>query len=75
MKVTVKLIGPFIYDAGYSEKDVEAPGSITLAALLDLLNIPKERPKIITRNGRAVVPQELLEDGDRIAISPIYSGG
>ncbi len=75
MKITVKLIGPFIYDAGYSEKDVEAPAAITLDALFDLLKIPKERPKIVTRNGRAVVPQDLLEDGDRIAISPIYSGG
>jgi sulfur carrier protein ThiS len=43
--------------------------------LLELISVPIQRPKIVTRNGKAVAPQEELTDGDRIAISPIYSGG
>jgi molybdopterin converting factor small subunit len=75
MKIKVKLIGPLIYEAGFSEKDIEVPAGTTADALLDLIAIPKQRPKIMTRNGKAVAPQELLQDGDKISVSPIYSGG
>jgi sulfur carrier protein ThiS len=75
MKVQVKLIGPLIYEAGFSEKEIEVPAATTVEALLETIPLSKQRPKIVTRNGRAVVPQESLEDGDRIAVSPIYSGG
>jgi len=75
MKIKVKLIGPLIYEIGFSEKDMEVPADTTAGALLDLLAITEQRPKIVTRNGKAVAPQELLADGDRIAVSPIYSGG
>ena len=75
MKITVKLIGPLIYQAGFSEKEFEVPAATTAGAILCLLAIPEERPKIVTRNGNAIGFDELLADGDRIAISPIYSGG
>ena len=75
MKIHVKMIGPLIYDVGFSEKDLEIPERTTAEMLLELINVPKQRPKIVTRNGKAVAPQEELTEGDRIAISPIYSGG
>jgi molybdopterin converting factor small subunit len=75
MIVRVKLIGPLMYEAGFSEKDIEVPAATTADALLDLVAVPRQRPKIVTRNGRAIAPEEVLEDGDKIAISPIYSGG
>jgi sulfur carrier protein ThiS len=75
MKITVKVIGPLIYEAGFSERTLEVPIATTAEALLGEISIPKERAKIVTRNGKAISPEELLEDGDRIAISPIYSGG
>jgi molybdopterin converting factor small subunit len=75
MKIKVKLIGPLIYEAGFSEKEMEVPAATTAGALLDLLSIPKQRPKIMTRNGESIDPGRPLEEGDRIAISPIYSGG
>jgi sulfur carrier protein ThiS len=75
MKIKIKLIGPFIYDTGYSERELEVPAAITAEALLDLLPLSKQRPKIVTRNGKAVAAQEVLEEGDKIAVSPIYSGG
>jgi molybdopterin converting factor small subunit len=75
MKIKIKLIGPLIYEAGFSEKDIEAPAGTTAGAILHLLAIPEQRPKIVTRNGNAVALDEVLADGDRIAVSPIYSGG
>ena len=75
MKLQVKLIGPFIYKAGFSEKEVEVPSGTTAESLLDILGIPRERPRIVTRNGAAVASTEVLSEGDKIAVSPIYSGG
>jgi molybdopterin converting factor small subunit len=75
MKITIKLIGPFIYAAGFSEKEFEVPESATVESLFGLVGIEKDRPKIVTRNGKAVGPVEELQDGDRIVISPLYSGG
>jgi molybdopterin converting factor small subunit len=75
MKITIKLIGPFIYAAGFSEKEIEAPHPATVEKVLKLLGIEKDRPKIVTRNGKAVGPVDELRDGDRVVISPLYSGG
>jgi len=75
MKITVKLIGPFVQLFGFSEKTLEVPEGTTADDLIGLVSIDKSRPKIVTRNGRAVVPGEALAEGDRVVISPIYSGG
>jgi sulfur carrier protein ThiS len=75
MKITVKLIGPFVQLFGFSEKALDVPGGTTADDLIGLVGIDKSRPKIVTRNGRAVVPGEALAEGDRVVISPIYSGG
>ncbi len=75
MKVTVKLIGPFVQAFGFSEKELDVPEGTTADGLIALVSIDKGRPKIVTRNGRAAAPDEALADGDRVVISPIYSGG
>ena len=75
MKITVKLIGPFIQAFGFSEKVMDVPTGTTADGLIALVNIDRARPKIVTRNGRAVAPDEALAGGDRLVISPIYSGG
>jgi sulfur carrier protein ThiS len=75
MKVTVKLIGPLIYEGGFSEKAVELPGPMTAGELSAFVKIDKKRPTIITRNGRAVANSDAINDGDRVVISHIYSGG
>ncbi len=75
MKITVKLIGPFIYASGFSEKALELSEGATTDDLLPLIKIERDRPKIVTRNGKAVSQTDVLADGDRIVISPIYSGG
>ena len=75
MRVTVKLIGPLIYKAGFSEKKVALPAAATVGDLLSRIKVPRRRPKIVTRNGKVAGPDEALKDGDRVAVSPIYSGG
>jgi len=75
VKITVKLIGPFVQVFGFSEKELDVPEGTTAEELISLVSIDKSRPKIVTRNGRAVVPDEALAEGDRVVISPIYSGG
>jgi len=75
MKITVKLIGPFANQLGFSEKEMEVAMSSTVEGLLALVGIDKARPRIVTRNGRAVAPGEEVREGDRIVISPLYSGG
>jgi molybdopterin converting factor small subunit len=75
MKITIKLIGPFVQAFGFSEKELDVPEGTTADGLVALVDVDKVRPKIVTRNGRAVAPDEALADGDRVVISPIYSGG
>jgi molybdopterin converting factor small subunit len=75
MKITVKLIGPFVQVFGFSEKELDVPDETTPDELIVIVSIDKSRPKIVTRNGRAVGPDEPLAKGDRVVISPIYSGG
>ena len=75
MKVTVKMIGAFIYAAGFSEKTFDLAPDTTTDELLETLMIEESRPKIVSRNGTVVAPGEKLEEGDRVVISPIFSGG
>ena len=75
MKVVVKLIGPFVQALGFSEKEVRVPAGTTAEALVRMVELPASRPRIVTRNGRAVAPGETIEEGDRVVISPLYSGG
>jgi sulfur carrier protein ThiS len=75
VRVTVKVIGPLVYAAGFSEKALTLAGPATTGELLARLNVGRSRPTIVTRNGKAVGPLDALEDGDRLVISPIYSGG
>lgn len=75
MKIQIKVIGPFIYQAGFSEKELDLEKATTAGQLLSPVNLQEGKPKIMTRNGKAISPKEKLADGDRIAICPIYSGG
>jgi sulfur carrier protein ThiS len=75
MKVTVKLIGPLVYEGGFSEKALELPGPVTAGELSALVKIDAKRPVIMTRNGVSVAAGDAIADGDRVVISHIYSGG
>jgi len=75
MTLTIKLIGPLIQALGFSEKSIVLPEGSTPESVLRTVGFPLERPRIVTRNGRAVSADEPLTEGDRIAIAPLYSGG
>lgn len=75
MKIRVKVIGPLMYAAGFSEREMDCPDGTTVDGLLARIGIPPDRPRIVTRNGAAIAPEAGLAEGDQIAVSPIYSGG
>lgn len=75
MTVTLKLIGHFIHSAGFSERQVEVPEGTTVAGLLEAVGLQRAGAGIIVRGGQAVRLDERLSPGDRIVVSPIYSGG
>jgi len=75
MKVTVKLVGGLVHTIGFSEREFDlSPGS-TVAELLDAIAIDRIRPMIVARNGWAIDLVEEIRDGDRILVSPVFSGG
>ncbi len=75
MKVTVKLAGGLVHTLGFSQRELElAPGS-TVGELLDVLGIDRARPVIVGRSGWAIDLTDEVHDGDRILISPVFSGG
>ena len=75
MKITVKIIGPIIVSAGFSEKEVELAEGATAEAVVALIKLDNPKPMIMTRNGESLRPQDVLREGDRVVIAPIYSGG
>lgn len=75
MKVTVKMVGSFVHVAGFSEETFDLAPDATIEVLLEKVKIGKSRPVVVARNGEAATPSEKLEDGDRVVISPVFSGG
>jgi sulfur carrier protein ThiS len=75
MNVTVKLVGGLVHTLGFSERELELPPGTTVAQLLDAIGIDRSRPLIVGRNGWAIDLVDEVGDGDRIMISPVFSGG
>jgi sulfur carrier protein ThiS len=75
MKVTLKLSGGFVHTVGFSRKEVDVEPGTTIADILATITIDRTRPMLIARNGWVVSPDEPVADGDRILVSPVFSGG
>jgi sulfur carrier protein ThiS len=75
MKVTVKLAGGFVHTVGFSQKELEVEPGTTVGDLLAANAIDRGRPMILARNGHGVTQDEEVRAGDRILVSPIFSGG
>jgi sulfur carrier protein ThiS len=75
MWVTVKLVGGLVHTVGFSERVVELPAGTTVAGLLQAVGIHRARPLIVGRNGWAIEIDDEVRDGDRILVSPVFSGG
>jgi sulfur carrier protein ThiS len=75
MKVTVKLAGGLVHTLGFSERELELPAGTTVAGLLEAIVIDPAGPLIVGRSGWAIETDDEVRDGDRILISPVFSGG
>ncbi|MBS1195720.1 MAG: hypothetical protein H6R33_440, partial [Actinobacteria bacterium] len=53
----------------------QVPEGTTAGALLASLGIADPQTVITTRNGWGIAPDEVVGDGDCIAVSPPFSGG
>ncbi len=75
MRVTVKLVGGLVHTVGFSERVVELPAGTTVAGLLEAVGIDRARPLIVGRDGWAIETDDEVHEGDRILVSPVFSGG
>ena len=75
MKITLKLAGGFVHTVGFSQKELDVEPGTTVGDLLASIPIDRSRPMIIARNGHGAAEGEEVRDGDRILVSPIFSGG
>lgn len=75
MKVTLKLAGGLVHTVGFSRKELDVEPGTTIADILAAHAIDRGRPMVIARNGHGVGPDEEVRDGDRILVSPVFSGG
>ena len=75
MKVTVRLVGGLVHTVGFAEEQIDLPAGTTPGALLAGLGIDRPGSVLTTRNGHGIALDEALGEGDRILISPPFSGG
>jgi len=75
MKVTLKLAGAFVHTVGFSQKELDVEPGTTVADILVSIAIDRGRPMIVARNGHGATEDEEVRAGDRILVSPVFSGG
>ena len=75
IRVTVKLVGGFVHTLGFSEREIDLPAGAILTDLLARIGLDAARPMITSRAGWVIRAGEELRDGDRVMISPVFSGG
>jgi sulfur carrier protein ThiS len=75
MIVTLKLAGGFVHTVGFSQKELDVEPGTTVGDILEMIAIDQTRPMIIARNGQGAGTDEEVAAGDRILVSPIFSGG
>jgi sulfur carrier protein ThiS len=74
VKVHVRLIGGLVHTVGFTEQEIPLPAGTSAGCLVAGLGID-HRSVITTRNGRGIASDEPLVAGDRILVSPPFSGG
>ena len=75
MKVTVKLVGGLVHTVGFSQRELDVEPGTTVDDILASIAIDRTRPMIVARNGHGAQPEDVVLEGDRILVSPIFSGG
>ena len=61
--------------SGRNSCTLEVADGMSIRQLLTQLEIPENAPKILFRNGLHAELDEIIEDGDRVAIFPPIAGG
>jgi len=81
MRITVRLFATLRQQAGWKEKTFEVEPAITIASLIDVLEVQEPRLHLSGRTLYAAVNMEYspversLADGDEVAFFPPVSGG
>ncbi|HEY6007508.1 MAG TPA: MoaD/ThiS family protein [Geobacteraceae bacterium] len=74
MHITVKLFATFRVGR-FTVATQEHPGGTLIAAVIEGLQIPETQIGMIMVNGRHSEPDQLLHDGDSLALFPLVGGG
>ena len=74
MHITVKLFATFRVGR-FTVATQEHPGGTLIAAVIEGLQIPETQIGMIMVNGRHAEPDQLLHDGDSLALFPLVGGG
>ncbi len=75
IRVTVRLAGGLVHTLGFSTREIELTEGETVAQLLAAIGAEPGRRLIVARDGWAAEPGDVLHDGDRVLVSPVFSGG
>jgi sulfur-carrier protein len=74
MQITVKLFATFRIGRFVAENREYPPGT-RIAAIIAQLQIPEAQIGMIMLNHRHAEPEQVLHDGDTLAIFPLVGGG
>jgi len=74
MKITVKLFAT-LRDFGPEIQEMNVPENSTIEKVVNSLNLPAEIPLLKIVNGVHTDPQEMLKEGDVLALFPPVGGG
>lgn len=74
MKITVKLFAGF-RDNRFKVADQEFPDASTVGDILTALDITAPELGVALINGRHVLPEHVLEDGQTLSLFPKVGGG
>ncbi len=74
MQIKVKLIGAFRVDR-FKEQDGEYPAGITAEKIIEQLHIPRRALGTVLINGVHSRIDDIVNEGDTIALLPILGGG
>jgi len=74
MKITVKLFAT-LRDFGPEIQEMSASQNSTIEKVVKSLNLPEEIPLLTIVNGVHTDPEEMLKEGDVLALFPPVGGG
>ncbi|MDW7710695.1 MAG: MoaD/ThiS family protein [Deferrisomatales bacterium] len=60
---------------GQSPHAAEVPDGATVQDVLDLFQVPRDKPRILLVNSRHAQPDQALGDGDTLSVFPPVAGG